>query len=193
MLNGYLGTESYITGPVPTKDDIELYKAFGENEPDSRWVHIRRWHDSIQSLGLDMGKWPQEWRVEAAAAQPSEVEVVVEGKQAKAKTPSTRRPTYSAVLLDVKVADEEVDMAKLEAAVRSIEMETLEWKTSQLIPVMGTIKKLRILAHFEDDSFSMDDDLIPAIEELEDMVQSVDIESWSVPLGLSAMSGLSGM
>lgn len=193
MLNGYLGTESYVTGSVPMEADIEVYKALGDAEPDARWTHVRRWHTTIRGLGLDSSKWPLEWRVENVSAQPSEVEVVGDDAKVKAKKPATSRKTYSAVLMDVKVMGEDVDMVKLEDAVRAIQMDSLEWKTSELIPVMGSIKKLRILAHFEDDTFSMNDDLIPAIEGIEDMVQSVDIESWSVPLGLSAMSGLSGM
>lgn len=70
-------------------------------------------------------------------------------------------------------------MVSLEAAVRKIELPSLEWKAGELVPVISNIFALRIMCHFTDDLFSVDDDLKASIEELEDYVQSVDIFSWN--------------
>lgn len=88
-------------------------------------------------------------------------------------------PAASTVIFDVKPLGEEVDMVFLEDAVRRIVLPSLEWKASELVPVISNIFALRIMCHFTDDLFSVDDDLKAAIEDLEDYVQSVDIYSWN--------------
>lgn len=46
--------------------------------------------------------------------------------------------------MEVKPWDDETDMAELEKAVRSIEMEGLVWGASKLVPIGYGIKKLQI-------------------------------------------------
>lgn len=67
----------------------------------------------------------------------------------------------------------------MEGAIRKIELPSLEWKTGELVPVISNTFALRIMCHFTDELFSVDDDLKASIEELEDYVQSVDIFSWN--------------
>ncbi|XP_028552317.1 paired amphipathic helix protein Sin3-like 5 [Dendrobium catenatum] len=62
----------------------------------------------------------------------------------------------SSILLDVKPWDDETDMQKLEAAVRSVKMEGLLWGVSKLVPVGYGIKKLQILLTIVDDLVYVD-------------------------------------
>jgi len=84
----------------------------------------------------------------------------------------------SMVTLDIKPYEAETDMAALEQQVRSIEMEGLEWKVSQLVPVAYGVRKLQIKAVVVDDLVSVDD-LSEKIQEFEDFVQSVDIAAFN--------------
>jgi len=84
----------------------------------------------------------------------------------------------SAVVLEVKVWDDTTDMKLLEEKVRAIQMEGLEWKASKLVAVGYGIKKLVISCHVVDDVVSVDE-LQEKIQEMEDLVQSTDIASFS--------------
>jgi len=84
----------------------------------------------------------------------------------------------SMVTLDIKPYEAETDMEALEQQVRSIEMEGLEWKVSQLVPVAYGVRKLQIKAVVVDDLVSVDD-LSEKIQEFEDFVQSVDIAAFN--------------
>lgn len=53
--------------------------------------------------------------------------------------------------MDVKVWDDETDMAALEKAVREIAMDGLVWGSSKLVPVAFGVKKLQIQCVIEDD------------------------------------------
>merc|ERR1711973_688220 len=84
----------------------------------------------------------------------------------------------SSVLLDVKPWDDETDMAALEAEVRKIQMDGLVWGAGKLMPLAYGIKKLSILCIVEDAKVSIDD-LSEKIEEIEELVQSVDIQAFN--------------
>jgi elongation factor 1-beta len=84
----------------------------------------------------------------------------------------------SMVTLDIKPYEAETDMAALEEQVRSISMEGLEWKVSQLVPVCYGVRKLQIKAVVIDDLVSVDD-LSEKIQEFEDLVQSVDVAAFN--------------
>ncbi len=55
----------------------------------------------------------------------------------------------SNVILDVKPWDDETNMADLEAAVRTIQMDGLVWGVSKLVPLAYGIKKLQIVCVVE--------------------------------------------
>ena len=65
-------------------------------------------------------------------------------------------------------------MAKLEEAVRSIQMDGLVWGASKLVPIGYGIKKLQITLVVEDELVSLDE-LQERVAEFEDYVQSSDI------------------
>jgi elongation factor 1-beta len=82
------------------------------------------------------------------------------------------------VILDVKPWDDETDMKALEAGVRAIEQEGLLWGTGKLVAVGYGIKKLQITCVIVDDLISTDE-LSETICELEDYVQSCDINAFN--------------
>ncbi|XP_012924898.1 elongation factor 1-delta isoform X2 [Heterocephalus glaber] len=94
----------------------------------------------------------------------------------KAKKPSL--VAKSSILLDVKPWDDETDMAKLEACVRSIQLDGLLWGGSKLVPVGYGIRKLQIQCVVEDDKVGTDL-LEEEITKFEEHVQSVDIAAFN--------------
>ena len=63
---------------------------------------------------------------------------------AKARGAEKAKLSKSMIILDVKPWDDETDMAKLEAHVRSIVKDGLVWGSSTLVPVGFGVKKLQI-------------------------------------------------
>ncbi|XP_010628950.1 elongation factor 1-delta isoform X5 [Fukomys damarensis] len=94
----------------------------------------------------------------------------------KAKKPSL--VAKSSILLDVKPWDDETDMAKLEACVRSVQLDGLLWGGSKLVPVGYGIRKLQIQCVVEDDKVGTDL-LEEEITKFEEHVQSVDIAAFN--------------
>jgi len=93
----------------------------------------------------------------------------------------TKKPgpiAKSSVLLDCKPWDDETDMAAMEAEIRKISMDGLNWGAAKLQPVGYGINKLSIICVVEDEKVSIDD-LSEQITEIEDYVQSVDIAAFN--------------
>jgi elongation factor 1-delta len=84
----------------------------------------------------------------------------------------------SNIILDIKPWDDETDMAEIERKVREIVADGLLWGTAKLVPLAYGIKKLQISTVVEDDKISVDW-LTETIQELEDLVQSVDIAAFN--------------
>jgi elongation factor 1-beta len=85
----------------------------------------------------------------------------------------------SSVILDVKPASDETNLDELEAKIRQITKEGLDWKACERVPVAFGIKKLRIMCFIVDDLVSVDEDIIAHIEAMEDDVQSVDTHAFN--------------
>lgn len=207
MFNSHLSNESYVAGCVPTLADVDIYKSFNGVKPEAKWAHISRWYAHLTKLGVDPRAWPAEWRLVEEKQEAAEEQVAVEKPSAEAtedddvdlfgeetaedKAANEARKaaaegskkaapvSTSAVIFDIKPWDEETDMDALEAGVRAVTFPSLEWKAGERVHVVGKIFALRILCHFTDDVFAVEEDLKGAIELLEDMVQSVDIFAWN--------------
>lgn len=75
---------------------------------------------------------------------------------------------------------DETDLDALAAKILAIEKDGLFWKTEyKKEPVAFGIFKLIMGFVIEDDKVSVDNDIIPMLEEWEDEVQSVDIQSFN--------------
>ena len=171
-------------------------------EPEKKWAHILRWYKHIASFGSASASFPApaagsaaapakaEEKPAAAAAPAAEDDDDVdlfgeETEEEKAANEARKKAAEdskkagpvgrSAVILDVKPWGEEIDMKELENKVRAIVLDGLEWKASKLVPIAFGINALQIMCHIVDDIISVDEDIIRAIEGLEDDVQSVDI------------------
>ncbi|TPX30922.1 hypothetical protein SmJEL517_g05613 [Synchytrium microbalum] len=113
---------------------------------------------------------------EDAEAERIKQERLAEYNAKKAAKPKVA--AKSMVILDVKPWDDETDMKAMEVGVRAIVMDGLIWGTSKLVPVAHGIKKLQITCVVEDDKVSVDD-LSEKIQEMEDIVQSVDVAAFN--------------
>ncbi|XP_042202537.1 elongation factor 1-delta [Callorhinchus milii] len=96
--------------------------------------------------------------------------------QRKSKKPALI--AKSSILLDVKPWSDETDMAKLEACVRSVQVDGLLWGCSKLLPVGYGIRKLQIQCVVEDDKVGTDL-LEEEITKFEEFVQSVDVAAFN--------------
>jgi len=84
------------------------------------------------------------------------------------------------IILEVKPLDDTIDLDKLaERIIADVQKEGLMWKTEyRKEPVAFGIFKLIIGLVIEDKLVSVDNDVVEKIEEMDDMVQSVDIRSF---------------
>ena len=84
------------------------------------------------------------------------------------------------MLIEVKPVDDETDLDALAAKILAEERDGLVWKTEyKKEPIAFGIFKLVVGFVIEDDKISVDNDIIPMIEEWEELVQSVDILSFN--------------
>jgi len=85
--------------------------------------------------------------------------------------------TKSTIILDIKPAEEDTDMADLEAKVRALQIEGGKWAGAELVPVFRHVKKLRIICVIWDDMVTWDDinDRLEAMPE----ISSIDIFAWN--------------
>lgn len=203
-LNSYLADRSYIEGWQPTQADVVVLEALGKT-PTSSNPHVLRWYNHIKSYDLKMlpgeKKAPilnssnstnatvtknedddedidlfisdEEEDAEAAKIREERLKAYAEKKSKKPALIAK-----SSLVLDVKPWGDDTDMKAMEEAVRSIQMDGLVWGASKLVAVGYGIHKFRIMCVIEDDKVSVDL-LVEMIEGLEQLVQSVDIESFN--------------
>jgi elongation factor 1-beta len=204
-LNGFLAEKSYVSGYQPTSEDArvfaELEKAYG-NGVDKKFPHVYRFYTHIKSFTPEeRQKWP------APSAQPStsgstsaaekpakaeeggdeDFDMFGEMSETEKKAEESRKDESkkskpvpigrSNIILDVKVLDDSVDLAKVEELVRGITLEGCTWGPSKMVPVAYGIQKLQISCIVIDDLVSTDD-LEERIMAFEDYVQSVDIAAF---------------
>jgi len=129
--------------------------------------------DDVDLFGDDSESETEE---EKAAAEKKKQALIAKYNEKKSKKPALI--PKSSIVLDVKPWDDETDMAKVEEAVRSIELDGLVWGASKLVPLAYGIKKLSIMCVVEDDKVGTDI-LDEMITEFDDLVQSVDIAAFN--------------
>merc|ERR1712168_1796400 len=125
--------------------------------------------DEVDLFGSDY----EEEDAEAARVREQRLAAYAE-KKSKKHGPIAK----SSVLLDCKPWDDETDVAAMEAEIRKISMDGLNWGAAKLQPVGYGINKLSIICVVEDEKVSIDD-LSEQITEIEDYVQSVDIAAFN--------------
>jgi len=148
------GYETY--GPEVTEATLNPAKAPAAEEEED---------DDVDLFGSD----DEEEDAEAARIREERLDAYRKKKEGKPKVAAK-----SVVTMEVKPWDDETDMVKLEAAVRSIEKDGLVWGNSKLVAVGYGISKLQINLVVEDEKIGLDD-LQEEIAGFEDFVQSTDI------------------
>ncbi|KZC07822.1 PREDICTED: elongation factor 1-beta' [Dufourea novaeangliae] len=201
-LNSYLADHSYIEGWQPTQADVAVLEALGKT-PTSSNPHVLRWYNHIKSYDLKVLPGEKKASILSSSSNVSNtttakneddvdlfgsddeedaeaVRIREERLKAYAEKKS-KKPALiakSSLVLDVKPWGDDTDMKAMEDAVRSIQMDGLVWGASKLVAVGYGIHKFRIMCVIEDDKVSVDL-LVEQIESFEDLVQSVDIESFN--------------
>ncbi|KAK6924696.1 Translation elongation factor EF1B, beta/delta subunit, guanine nucleotide exchange domain, partial [Dillenia turbinata] len=190
-LDDYLLTRSYISGYQASKDDITVHAAL-DKAPSAEFVNVSRWYNYIEALLRISGVSGEGSGVTASAGEDDDDDVDLFGEETEEekKTAEERAAAVkaaakkkesgkSSVLLDVKPWDDETDMKKPEAAVRSIEMEGLLW--AKLVPVGYGIKKMQIMLTIVDDLVSVDNLIEEHLtaEPINEYVQSCDIVAFN--------------
>jgi len=123
---------------------------------------------------------------EAAAAEAKDHAAMLRGKAFEAKKKAAAEAAGKApleakslIIWEVKPVDDETDLQALGKRIIAIAMDGLFWKTEfKTAPIAYGIEKLIIGATIIDAKVSTDD-VQELIEEMEDMVQSVDIQSFN--------------
>ncbi|KAI9590842.1 elongation factor 1 beta [Syncephalis fuscata] len=197
-LNEFLEDKSYIEGFTASQADVVVFKALGK-EPAASFPNAARWYRHIAAQ--DQGALPGEAKelssfsfVKAEAEDDDDIDLFASDEEADEEAErlkeqrlaeyhakKSKKPVViakSMITFDVKPWDDETDLKAMEAGVRAIAMDGLVWGTSKLVPVGYGINKLRIACVVEDAKVSTDD-LEEQIRELEDYVQSIDIENFS--------------
>ena len=131
--------------PAKTEEDLEIDDLFGDDADDG----------------------------EAAKEAAAKVAAAAAGKKKEKKKVIEK----SLVILDVKPYDDKTDLDKLAARIlKNVTKDGLMWKTEyKIVPVAFGICKLNIGMTIIDEKISVDNDVVEKIEEMDDMVQSVDI------------------
>ncbi|XP_076233277.1 elongation factor 1-beta [Calliopsis andreniformis] len=205
-LNSYLAERSYVDGWQPTQADVAVLEALG-NTPTSSNPHVLRWYNHIKSYDLKtlpgekkasilLGSDSSNNSVPIKTEDDDDKDIDLFGSDEEEDAEATRireerlkaytekkskKPVLiakSSLVLDVKPWGDDTDMKAMEQAVRSIQMDGLVWGASKLVAVGYGINKFRIMCVIEDDKVSVDL-LVEQIESFEELVQSVDIESFN--------------
>ena len=121
----------------------------------------------------DMDLFGDDDEDDAAAAKAA-------AEAAKAKGKKVKPPEMSLIVLEVKPVDDTTDLDALAKRIFSLEREGLIWKSGAYNkePVAFGIFKLVLGFSCEDTKVSVDD-VVEQIEALDDMVQSVEIASFT--------------
>ncbi|KAJ4908203.1 Elongation factor 1-beta 1 [Raphanus sativus] len=197
----HLAGKTYISGDQLSVDDVKVYAAVSK-KPSDAFPNASKWYDCVAShlaksfpgkaVGVSIGGSAAA-QAEAPAADDDddmdlfgdeteeEKKAAEEREAAKKETKKPKESGKSSVLMEVKPWDDETDMKKLEAAVRSVEMPGLLWGASKLVPVGYGIKKLTIMLTIVDDLVSPDnliEDYLTS-EPNNEYIQSVDIVAFN--------------
>ncbi|KAI0363236.1 elongation factor 1 beta/delta chain [Pilatotrama ljubarskyi] len=202
-LESHLATRSYVEGYTPSQADVAVFKAIASAPDASAYPHVSRWYNHIKSYSSEFDSLSGSSKAGEAflggASAPtaekkeeddddvdlfgSDDEEDAEAERIKAervaaynakKSAKPKTVAKSVVTFEVKPWDDETDMAKLEEAVRSIEMPGLVWGASKLVPIGYGIRKLQITLVVEDELVSLDE-LQEKVAEFDEYVQSSDI------------------
>lgn len=206
--NGFMGSKSYVTGWQLSSDDSDYFAKFSSCPDAAKCPHAYRWYIHIAAVqgvrGLvvtaaaapaaapapakkskddddddfdvfgdddEEEEAPRESRAEMLARLKKEAEIRTAAKEAKQRT---------LVALEIKPWDTEQDLMVLwKKITTTVSQEGLKWaEACSLADVAFGIKK--IVTTFVMGAKNSSDDVVEAIEAMEDEVQSVEVISMNV-------------
>ena len=182
-------SKSYVNGYLPSQDDVELFKT-ATAAPDAKYVNVLRWYNHIKSFSdEEKAAFPgKKAEVETAGDDdddlglfdgPSEEDKAILEQAAKDKAAKAKKDlSKSQIIFDVKPWDDETDLDLMEAKIKAITIEGLQWGATKRVDVGYGIKKLQVMCNVVDELVSVDD-VEEKITEFDDLVQSVDIFSFN--------------
>jgi len=188
-----LKKSTYLTGANPTSKDKEMFLNIRPHQAHlsgRTHAYTMAWFGQVYRFSDQIkDKWPSAGGAaggdddmdlfgdddEESAAAAKEAALA-----AKAKTKKVKPPEMSLIVLEVKPLDDTTNLDSMAEKIFSIKMDGLIWKTGgyKKEPVAFGIFKLIIGFSCEDSKVSVDD-IQERIEALEDMVQSVEIASFT--------------
>ncbi|KAJ2452228.1 Translation elongation factor 1 beta [Coemansia sp. RSA 2336] len=184
VLNNYFEDNSFIKGVQATNDDFQVFQAITK-EPDAKQhPHLSRWYKTMKNTpqpstqeeeeeeeDFDLFESDEEEDEEAERLKAQRLAEYNERKKAKGSQPVEK----ALAVFRIKPWDSDTDLDAMEAEIRKIEMDGLFWcDNAQKVPLAFTISYLSMKAVVED-KVSVEE-IMEKIEELEDYVQSVDLE-----------------
>jgi len=207
-LDARLVNSNWLGGAQPSQEDATVsaaIKAGSQDVPTLRYPNAFAWYcmaskfqpsrtEAFAAAGAaaadedeDMDDlFGEEDEDEAAAAEARDHAAMLRGKAFEAKKKAAAEAAGKApleakslIIWEVKPVDDETDLQALGKRIIAITMDGLFWKTEfKTAPIAYGIEKLIIGATILDAKVSTDD-VQEMIEEMEDMVQSVDIQSFN--------------
>jgi len=197
QLMKHLANSSYIEGHAPSAADFEVFDKFAGKVPDLKFSHVNRWYRHIASYEPERHTFViQQAKEEVKEAKEedddfdlfdndpdaeAEHEAIIEqrAKEQLAKNALKVKPiAKSNIVYDVKPWEADTDLTLIEEKVRAISMPGLLWGASEFKPIAYGVRKLTIMCVIEDDLVSSDV-LRKQIKQNKDLVQSVDIASFT--------------
>jgi len=171
--------ETAETGEEGTAAEEEAYEATGEEEAAAE-------EETHEETGEETSAPKDENEIDLFGDNETEEDTAAEeererrAQEALAKKAASGKVVVgkSMITFDVKPFDDETDLGVMEVNVRSIVLDGLEWKASELVPIAYGIKKLRIKCVVFDDKVSVDD-VQELIEAFDEIVQSVDVAAFN--------------
>lgn len=173
-LNKFLELNSFIGGPVVSKEDIEVFKAISNDFDQKKNVNVARWYNYVRALTpQQINKLPAEGKValsssssassasgsssgssssgssssgsSSSGSDSSDDEATKKRKVKEERWARNIAKEQSNVVFDIQTASPDADVDAIIAAVRAIEYESLIWAQShEIIDMSYGIKKIRI-------------------------------------------------
>ncbi|CEL96945.1 unnamed protein product [Vitrella brassicaformis CCMP3155] len=171
-LNTHLEKCSYITGFIPTQNDVTCLGKMLACPDGKKYPHAARWYRHIAhytpvrrkmfpkgEMGSkkpddedDIDLFGEETEADKEAAKK-----LAESKKAEAEKSKKKKVEKSLLLIDCKPFSSDTNLDKLAELVKQIKMEGLEWKEqTKKIPMAFGLNKLQVGCVIQDDLVSTD-------------------------------------
>ena len=153
-----------------------MKKPFADSAPVAAEAAPAKKEAAADDDDLDLFGDDDEEDAEAAKKAAAKAKEAAAGKKKKKEVIA-----MSLVMLEVKPLDSETNLDELAQRIfKTITKEGLFWKTEyKKEPIAFGIEKLIIGFSCEDEKISVDNDVVEKIEEIEDLVQSVEITAFN--------------